>query len=76
MFIETFFDHYLPLSSRSAVEAAELARFRRELVIPRFLAFTMPGKPPSSRALVCLYLSFPLALRILGKRFLIVMRKP
>lgn len=71
-----FFDHYLPLSDRSVVEAAELAGLCTELVVPRFLPFTMQGKLPSWRALVRLYLSFPLAQRILGKQFLVVMRKP
>jgi SAM-dependent methyltransferase len=71
-----FFDHYLPLSDRSVVEAAELAGLRTESVVPRFLPFTMQGKLPSWRALVRLYLSFTLAQRILGKQFLVVMRKP
>jgi len=71
-----FFDHYLPLSDRSVVESTEPAGFRTELVVPRFLPFAMRGKLPSWRALVRLYLWFPLAQRILGKQFLVVMRKP
>jgi len=70
-----FFDHYLPLSDRSLVEALELNGFKTELVIPRFLPFTMRGRPPSHPLFVRLYLAFPIAWRLLGKQFLIVASK-
>jgi len=71
-----FMDHHLPLSDRSMVEALEIAGFRRELVIPRFLPFTMSDRVPHREFLVRLYLWFPLAQRIWGKQFLVVARKP
>jgi SAM-dependent methyltransferase len=67
-----FFDHYLPLSDRSLVEALEVNGFKSEVVIPRFLPFTMKGRAPSHPLLVRLYLVFPIAWRILGKQFLVV----
>ena len=70
-----FFDHYLPLSDRSMVEAMALAGFEKELVIPRFLPFTMAGKKPPAPFLVRLYLSMPMFWRVLGKQFMIVARK-
>ena len=69
-----YFDHYLPLSDRSMVEGLELNGFTPVKVIPRFLPFTMRGNTPSHPALVRLYLSMPLAWRILGQQFLIVAR--
>ena len=71
-----FVDHHLPLSDRSMVEALEIAGFRRELVIPRFLPFTMSGRVPHRAFLVRLYLLFPLAQRLWGKQFLVMARKP
>ena len=71
-----FVDHHLPLSDRSMVEALEIAGFRRELVIPRFLPFTMSGRVPSRGFLVRLYLMLPLAQRLWGKQFLVMGRKP
>jgi SAM-dependent methyltransferase len=70
-----FLDHYLPLSDRSIVEALELAGLVMEVVIPRFLPFTMVGKRPQSPSLVRLYLSLPIAWRVMGKQFLVVARK-
>lgn len=69
-------DHDLPLSDRAVVEATESAGFRTELVVPRFLPYTLPGKLPSWGGLLRLYLSLPLAQRILGKQFLVIVRKP
>jgi SAM-dependent methyltransferase len=71
-----FIDHRLPLSDRSMAEALELAGFRLERVVPRFLPFTMSGRVPPRAFLVRLYLRFPLAQRLWGKQFLVVARKP
>jgi SAM-dependent methyltransferase len=71
-----FFDHYLPLSDRSMVEVLELVGFEKELVIPRFLPFTMTGKRPPAALLVRLYLLMPVFWRVFGKQFIIVGRKP
>lgn len=70
-----FFDHYFPLSDRSIVEALELNGFQPELVVPRFLPFTMKGRIPSHPVLVRLYLALPVAWPIFGKQFLVVARR-
>jgi len=57
------------------VEAMVLAGFDEELVIPRFLPFTMAGRKPPSPFFVRLYLSMPMFWRVLGKQFMIVARK-
>lgn len=71
-----FVDHHLPLSDRSMVEALEVAGFRTERVIPRFLPFTMSDRVPHWAFLVRLYLRFTLAQRLWGKQFLVIARKP
>ncbi len=71
-----FWDHHLPLSDRSMVEAMEIAGFQRELVLPRFLPFTMSGRIPYRPFLVRLYLMLPLAQLLWGKQFLVMARKP
>lgn len=71
-----FVDHYLPLSDRSLVEALEVRGFRAQVVIPRFLPYTMTGKMPAHPLLVRAYLGFPLAWRMVGKQFLVVAGKP
>jgi len=67
-----FFDHYLPLSDRSLVEALEINGFRSDVVIAKFLPYTMKGKMPTHPSLVRLYLALPLAWRFLGRQFLVV----
>jgi len=69
-----YFDHHVPLSDRSMIEALETNGFRAEAVIPRFLPYTMRGKVPAHPFLVKLYLKFPLLWRIFGEQFLIVAR--
>src|SRR5262249_12433765 len=70
-----FFDHRLPLSDRSLVEALQLVGFHKEVVIPRFLPYTMADRRPPSALLVRLYLGMPVFWRVLGKQFFIVARK-
>jgi SAM-dependent methyltransferase len=70
-----FFDHYLPLSDRSLVEALELNGFKPELVLPRFLPFTMQGRTSANPLLVRVYLAFPIAWRIFGRQFLVIASK-
>ncbi len=71
-----FFDHYVPLTEASLVEATELVGFRSVSARGRFLPFTMAGKPPPPSLFVRMYLRFPLAWRVLGKQFLVVAEKP
>jgi hypothetical protein len=70
-----FYDHLLPLSDRSAVEAFLQAGFTVERVIPRFVPFTTKSVLPQHPLLVRAYLALPLAWRFLGGQFLIVARK-
>jgi SAM-dependent methyltransferase len=70
-----FFDHHLPLSDRSIVEALGLAGFEAEKVIDRFLPFTMQGGPPAHQFLVRAYLKLPIVWPIFGKQFLIIAKK-
>jgi SAM-dependent methyltransferase len=70
-----FFDHHLPLSDRSVVEALGLAGFEAKTVIDRFLPFTMQGGAPAHPFLVKAYLMLPVAWPILGKQFLIIAKK-
>jgi SAM-dependent methyltransferase len=70
-----FIDHHLPLSDRSLVEALCLAGFRPDVVIPRFLPYTMVGRK-SSLLTVRIYLAMPLVWRFFGKQFLVVGEKP
>jgi SAM-dependent methyltransferase len=69
------FDHHLALSDRSVLEALEVAGFAEEKVIARFLPATMKGSLPPQPWLVRLYLMLPIAWRVLGKQFLIIVRK-
>jgi SAM-dependent methyltransferase len=70
-----FFDHHLPLSDRSVVEALELHGFEAVKVVPRFLPFTTKSKAPSHPLLVRLYLALPIAWRFMGKQFFIAAQK-
>jgi SAM-dependent methyltransferase len=70
-----FYDHYLPLSDRSLVEALTISGFKVERVIDRFLPFTMNSRAPTADFLIYLYLKMPWAWRFFGKQFLVVARK-
>jgi len=70
-----FFDHHIPLSHLSMVEALAAHRFRPEVVIPRFLPFTTKSALPKTDFLVRAYLRFPPAWRILGKQMFILATK-
>jgi len=71
-----FFDHYVPLTEARLVEATELDGFTTQTAIGRFLPFTMVGKRPAPTSLVCAYLKFRPAWRILSKQLLVVVTKP
>jgi hypothetical protein len=57
------------------VEALEINGFRSDVVIAKFLPYTMKGKMPTHPSLVRLYLALPLAWRFLGRQFLVVASK-
>ena len=71
-----FFDHHLPLTERSLVEALELAALQPVEVRARFLPFSTKSALPQHPALVWLYLRVPLAHRLLGRQSWIVAQKP
>ena len=67
-----FFDHHVPLSDRSLVEALGLVDMRVTVCVPRFLPYTTKSRLPKGRLFVRLYLRCPPAWRILGKQAFIV----
>jgi ubiquinone/menaquinone biosynthesis C-methylase UbiE len=71
-----FYDHVLPLSDRSAVEALEKNGFVVERVIPRFVPFTTKSALPQHPLLVRAYLAMPWLWKILGGQFVTVARVP
>jgi len=71
-----FYDHYLPLSDRSLVEALAVAGFHPEKVIDRFLPFTMNNNAPTADIVIRTYLKLPFAWKLFGKQFLVVASKP
>ncbi len=71
-----FFDHHLPLTERSLVEALGLAGLEPREVRARFLPYTTRSRLPQHPALVWLYLKLPLAHRLLGGQAWVVAVKP
>jgi SAM-dependent methyltransferase len=67
-----FFDHHLPLTERSLVEALELVGLRPVEVRARFLPLTTKSAIPQHPALVWLYLKLPLVHRVMGRQSWIV----
>jgi SAM-dependent methyltransferase len=71
-----YLDHHVPLTHVSLVEALELAGFEPEVVIPRFLPYTVKdSRLPVRAELVRLYLRLPLVWRVLGKQMFVVARR-
>ncbi|MBU0686410.1 MAG: class I SAM-dependent methyltransferase [Candidatus Margulisbacteria bacterium] len=70
-----FYDHNIPLSDRSMVEALKIVGFRVDKVIPRFLPFTTKKWIPKYGFLLKLYLRLPIVWHILGKQMFILARK-
>jgi SAM-dependent methyltransferase len=71
-----FFDHHLPLTERSLLEALEIEGLSPIEVRSRFLPFTTKSMLPQHPLLVRLYLKFPIAHWFLGKQSWIVAVKP
>jgi dolichol-phosphate mannosyltransferase len=69
-----FFDHRIPLTDRSLVEAFASADLVAETVIPRFLPYTTVGRRPVPLALVRLYLRLPFVWRLFGAQFFAIAR--
>ena len=70
-----YYDHYLPLSHLSLVEGLLLAGYKPEIVVDRFLPYTMNNATPTADWMIRLYLRLPAAWKILGKQFFIVAAK-
>ena len=71
-----FWDHLVPITDRSLVEALETIGFETVEAIPRFLPYTTRSSLPKSPWLVRLYLRAPIAWRFLGGQFLVRAKKP
>jgi SAM-dependent methyltransferase len=67
-----FFDHHLPLTERSLVEALHMTGLTPVEVRPRFLPFTTKSWLPPHPALVWLYLKLSIAHRVFGQQSWIV----
>lgn len=67
-----FFDHNIPLSDGSMVEALQLTGFKVSRLIPKFLPYTTKSKIPQNTFLVRAYLKMPLAWKICGKQMLVI----
>lgn len=70
-----FFDHYLPLTDRTLVEALELAALRPVEVRPKFLPYTTKSRYPKGPLFVSAYLRAPFLWPILGKQAWVVAEK-
>jgi ubiquinone/menaquinone biosynthesis C-methylase UbiE len=70
-----FFDHKVPLTDKSLVEALKLSGFQPHIVIPRFLPYTTKSALPKTTFLIKIYLRIPLLWRIFGKQTLVIATK-
>jgi dolichol-phosphate mannosyltransferase len=70
-----FWDHLVPITDRSLVEALETLGFTTVDCHPRFLPYTTRSSLPKAPWLVRLYLRVPIAWRLMGRQFLIRARK-
>jgi len=70
-----YFDHHIPLSHLSLVEALRLAGLHPVRVVPRFLPYTIKSRLPKAALFIDTYLSLPPLWRIFGRQFLIIARK-
>ena len=71
-----FFDHVIPLTAPSLCEALEMAGFRPQRVIDRFLPYTLAGRRPPPAFAIRAYLRLRPAWRVLGRQFLVVATTP
>jgi SAM-dependent methyltransferase len=71
-----FWDHYVPLTDKSLVEALATRGFEIARVEDRFLPYTMSDGPRYPLAFLRLYLALRPAWKLFGKQFLVVAVKP
>ena len=68
-----YFDHHLPLTHLSLSEGLELAGFKVQRVVPRFLPYTVKDSPVRIPPFVVrTYLALPIAWPIFGRQMLVV----
>jgi SAM-dependent methyltransferase len=71
-----YFDHHLALTHFSLVEALGLSGFRPEVVLPKFLPYTIKhSRMPRLLPLVRLYMRVPFLWRFVGKQMFVVGRR-
>jgi SAM-dependent methyltransferase len=71
-----YFDHHLALTHHSLVEAVSISGFRPDLVVPRFLPYTIKHtRLPHSLLLVRLYMRMPWAWRVFGEQMFVIARR-
>lgn len=69
------FEHRIPLTERSVVEALKLTGFEPRVVIPRFMPWTMRSMVPKSPFLVKMYLRLPILWRVFGRQSFVLAEK-
>ena len=70
-----FFDHILPFTEHSLVEALATGGLEPETLVPRFLPYTTVGARRTPLFLIRWYLRLPIAWRFLGAQFFAVARR-
>jgi SAM-dependent methyltransferase len=70
-----FFDHHIPLSDKSLVEALASEGFSIEQILPKFLPYTTKSRVPKMPFLIKLYLKLPIIWKIFGRQMFIVAKK-
>jgi SAM-dependent methyltransferase len=71
-----YLDHHVPLTHVSLVEALELTGFEPEVVVPRFLPYTIKAsRLPVRTELIRLYLRLPFLWPVFGRQMFVVARR-
>ena len=70
-----FFDHILPFTHLTMVEALATGDLEVETLIPRFLPYTTVGARTTSLTLVKWYLRLPVVWRFFGAQFFVVAKQ-
>lgn len=70
-----YIDHHIALTEHSLEEALDISGFDLEVMIPRFLPYTVKSRLGNFIGLIGLYLKLPLAWRFFGQQTFVVARK-
>lgn len=70
-----FFDHEVPLTHICLEEILTTIGFKKVKIYPKFMPYTTKSRFPKADFLIKLYLKMPIAFKIFGKQFLIIMQK-